>query len=76
MSDYNDIYNYDIEDEIEESVVELKGTIGRGDCLYCKGKHTMKYEGNICFICSNCGKSIYEDLYYRWIAGYEVKTED
>lgn len=87
MREYEDIYDYDIkdnaeyeelfEDETEEEVIErLKDTIGQGDCLYCGAKLAMKYEGQICFICSSCGKSVHEDIYYRWIAGYPVEIED
>lgn len=85
--EYNNIYNYDVEDNMnyeelneneteEEAVERLKHAIGRGDCLYCGGKLTMEYKGNICFICSVCGKSIHEDLYYRWAAGYDIEIED
>lgn len=64
------------EDDIEAEIEKLRGTIGRGTCLYCGAKNTMKYEGNICFVCSSCGKSVHEDLYYRWLAGEEIETED
>jgi hypothetical protein len=85
--EYDRIYNYDIEDsrnyeeldeneDPEEVVERLKGTIGRGDCIYCGGKNTMEYEGHICFICSVCGKAVHEDTYYRWAAGYDIDFED
>lgn len=68
---------YDSEDDVnEEAIEELRGVIGRGDCLYCGAKNAMKYEGHICFICSMCDKSVHEDLYYRWAAGYDIETED
>ena len=84
---YEDIYNYDIEDNTkyeeldeneseEEAIERLKNTIGRGDCIYCGEKLAMQYEGKICFICSKCGQSVHEDIYYRWIAGYLVEIED
>lgn len=85
-NDYDDVY-YDEEDgrmwedldenEDPDDVVEsLRGTIERGDCIYCGGKLTMTHEGNVCFICSKCGKAVDEDIYYRWIAGYPVEFED
>lgn len=86
MREYEDIYDYDIEDntvyeelnedDLDDIIEELRHTIGQGDCLYCGEKLAMKYEGQICFICSSCGKSVHEDIYYRWIAGYPIETED
>ena len=84
---YEDIYNYAIEDEmkyeeldenedIDDIIERLRGTIGRGDCIYCGGKNSMIYEGNICFICNKCGKSVHEDIYYRWIAGEVIEFEE
>lgn len=84
--EYDVIYEYDSEDtrnyeeldeneDPEEAVERLRGIIGRGDCLYCGGKNAMEYEGHICFICSMCGKSVHEDLYYRWAAGYDIEIE-
>lgn len=83
--EYDVIYNYDREDSIndeeldedpEEAIERLRGTIGRGDCLYCDAKHAMEYDGHICFICSECGKSLHEDAYYRWAAGYGIEIEE
>jgi transposase-like protein len=85
--EYDRIYDYCIDDSIdyeeldededlEEAVERLRGSIGRGDCIYCGAKHAMEYEGHICFICSACGKSVHEDVYYRWAAGYTVEFED
>lgn len=85
--EYDLIYDYDEEDSRnyeeldenetpEEAVENLRGTIGRGDCIYCGAKNAMEYEGNICFICNTCGKSCHEDIYYRWAAGYNIDFED
>ena len=85
--EYDRIYGYDIEDsrryeelyeeeDIEEAIERLRNTIGRGDCIYCGAKHAMEYEGHICFICSVCGKSVHEDVYYRWAAGSAIEFED
>lgn len=85
--EYDRIYDYDSEDsrdyeeldenESPESKMErLRGTIGRGDCVYCGAKNAMEYEGHICFVCSKCGKSVHEDIYYRWAAGYDITFED
>lgn len=63
---------YDLDDILEE----LRGNIGRGDCIYCGAKNGMKYEGFICFICSECDRSIHEELYYRWLAGETIEFED
>lgn len=84
---YEDIYDYGIEDntryeeldeneDIEDIIEKLRGTIGRGDCLYCGSKNSMIYEGDICFICKKCGKSVHEDIYYRWAAGEEIEFEE
>lgn len=85
--EYDLIYDYDSEDsrnyeelnenESPEEVIErIKGTVGRGTCIYCNTKDTMEYEGTICFICTKCGMSIHEDSYYRWLAGYPIKFEE
>lgn len=84
--EYDLIYDYDVEnidyeelDENEtedEAIEKIRYTIGRGDCLYCGAKNAMEYEGTICFICSRCGKSVHEEIYYRWAAGYTIELED
>lgn len=84
--EYDLIYDYDIdsidyseldENESEDEAIEkIRYTIGRGDCLYCGAKNGMEYEGTICFICSGCGKSVHEEIYYRWAAGYTIAFED
>jgi hypothetical protein len=85
--EYDIIYNYDIEDsrnyeelyedeDPEEVIERLRGTIASGDCVYCGGKNTMEYVGDICFVCSKCGMSVHEDVYYRWAAGYDLEFED
>lgn len=71
--DYSDL---DENEDPEEAIDRLRGTIGRGDCLYCGAKDAMTYEGYVCFICSECGRSTHEDIYYRWAAGYPVEFED
>ena len=63
-------------DDPEEAVDRIRGTIGQGDCLYCNAKNGMKYDGFICFICSECGMSVHEDIYYRWAAGYPVEFDN
>ena len=70
--DYSELDGYEFEESIDEAIDRLRGTIGRGDCLYCNAKNGMKYDGFICFICSECGNSVHEDTYYRWAAGYPV----
>lgn len=71
--DYSDLSeNEDPEDVIDS----LRGTIGRGDCIYCDSKDSMEYDGFVCFICSHCGKSVHEDIYYRWAAGYPIDFDD
>lgn len=85
--EYDRIYGYDSEDsrnyeELDENetidimIDRLRGTIGRGDCIYCGAKNAMEYEGHICFICSSCGKSVHEDSYYAWAAGELIEFED
>jgi hypothetical protein len=85
--EYDRLYDYDSEDSRnyeeldenetpEEAIEKLRGTIGRGDCIYCGAKNGMEYEGHICFICNTCGQSTHEDIYYRWAAGYPIEFED
>lgn len=81
--EYDEIYdnNMDYEEvdeneDVEDAIERLRGTIGRGDCLVCNAKNGMKYDGFICFICSECGMSVIEDTYYRWAAGYPVEFDN
>ena len=85
--EYNDIYDngddngidyseLDENDDPEEIIDSIRGTVTRGDCILCNAKNAMTYDGFICFICSECGNSVHEDTYYRWIAGYPVSIED
>lgn len=81
--EYEEIYDNNMDyaevdenDDPEEVIESLRGTIGQGDCLYCSAKNGMKYDGFICFICSECGMSVHEDVYYRWAAGYPVSFEE
>lgn len=84
--EYNKIYNYDIKgdtkfedldfDDSDEVIERLRNTIGRGDCLYCNSHLTMEYDGTICFICSKCGRSVHEDVYYKWASGQDIEFED
>lgn len=71
--EYDLIYNYE---NSEEEIEALRDTIGRGDCLYCSSKDAMEYDGQICFICNVCGRSVHEGIYYRWAAGYPIEFED
>lgn len=75
----NIIHDYEELDEnedVEETIERIRNTIGRGDCIYCGAKHAMEYEGHICFICSKCGKSVHEDIYYRWAAGCTIEFDE
>ena len=72
--DYDPIYGEDV--SIEDAIEELRGNVGRGPCIYCGGKNTMTYEGDICFICSKCNMGVHEDIYYRWLAGETIEFED
>ena len=85
--EYEDIYGWDEDDprnyedlseeeDVEARIEELRGTIGRGTCLYCGVRNAMRYEAGTCFICTECGKSVHEDVYYRWIAGEDIEMED
>lgn len=76
--DYDIIYDYDIEDsrnyeeldeneDVENKIDRIRGTIGRGDCMLCGAIDAMRYEGGVCFVCSKCGESVHEDIYYRWL---------
>lgn len=68
--------NDDNAEEIYEAIEELRGTIGRGDCIFCGAKNAMVYDGEVCFICNECGLSCHEDTYYAWAAGYDIETTD
>jgi len=74
---YEDIYtDYPEIDEFQmmKDIDELRGTIAEGSCLFCDGK--MVYTAKCCFICEKCGKSVHEDIYYQWAAGYPLDFED
>lgn len=71
--EYDIIYDEETGESPEDAIERLRGTISKGDCLYCNGKHTMKYTGDICFVCSECGQSVHEDIYYLWAAGYPIE---
>lgn len=82
---YDDDFDYDPDfdptdpdenEDVDAAIEKLRGTIQSGDCLYCNGKNTMKYDGYICFICDKCKMSMHEDMYYRWAAGYPVEFEE
>lgn len=70
---YEDIF--DEEATMEADIEELRGTISEGSCLFCN-KGRMKYTAEVCFICDKCGKSVHEDIYYQWAAGYPVEFID
>ena len=74
--DNDDYSELDENEDVEDAIDRLRGNISSGDCIYCHAKNGMKYEGNICFVCSECGKSTHEDIYYRWAAGYDVEFDD
>lgn len=82
--EYDEIYhgnNMDYEEvdeneDEEEAIERLRGTIGRGDCIICDAHDAMVYDGCCCFICKKCGGSVSEDTYLRWAAGYSVEFED
>ena len=76
--EYEYYYENDAELEgyFEQMANEMRGTVIRGDCIYCRGKNTMYYEGDICFVCTRWRNSIHEDLYYRWLAGGTIEFEE
>lgn len=74
--DYEDFYDGAEEEYYDNAIEELRGTVGRGPCIYCGAKNAMIYEGNICFVCTECNTSIHEDLYYRWLAGGTIQIDD
>lgn len=73
---YESIYELEEEEYYDNAIEDLRGNVGRGTCIYCGGENTMQYEGHICFICTNCGRSVHEDIYYRWLAGDNIEMED
>ena len=85
--EYDDIYN-NFDEESEEILEEpeydnmydeinnIRGTIQRGTCMFCGEENAMKYEGNVCFICSKCNEAVTEDIYYQWLLGYDMEFED
>lgn len=70
--DYSDL---DENEDPEDVIDSLRGTIESGDCMLCGAKNAMRFD-TICFICSECGESVHEDLYYRWAAGYPIESDD
>lgn len=82
-SDYDLYFGYDDDDldfeefdSCDDDVEELRGTISKGTCLYCGENEGMEYTGDICFVCSKCGKSVHEDTYYYWASGHDIEFED
>ena len=73
--EYDIIYDFDGL-YIEERMEDLRGNMGIGTRLYCGTENRMEDEGHICFICSKCGKSVHEDIYYYWAAGGHVDLEE
>lgn len=74
--DYSELDGYEFEDSdetIDAAINGLKGTIGRGDCLYCNAKNGMKYDPCGFFYCDKCKGILDEDIYYRWAAGYPIE---
>lgn len=71
FTDYPEIDTEKLENDIEE----LRGTIAKGSCLFCEDGE-MIYTANCCFICNKCGKSVHEDMYYQWAAGYPIEFDD
>lgn len=59
--------------DVDEMIESMKGTVERGDCLYCGAKDAMVYTGNICFICDKCSKSVHEDIMYAKKLGLPVR---
>lgn len=78
--DEEDSRNYeefdDTEDAMDEAIARLRGTISVGDCMECGAKDAMKYEGNVCFVCSKCKMAVHENLYYLWTAGFPIEDAD
>lgn len=64
------------DEELELAIDAMKGTIEKGDCLYCGEEDSMIYTGNICFICNKCQKSVHEDTFYACRLGLPFVSED
>lgn len=74
--DFMDYDDLDYEDfEREEVIEKLRGTISRGECMYCRKPNAMVYEGEICFVCRSCNNSCHEDIYYQWISGFDIEID-
>lgn len=77
---YDDELGFDPSDpddypDLEEEVDRLRGNVLSGTCYFCGAENGMKFE-ETCFICSECGKSMYAETYYEWLAGYDIEFED
>lgn len=75
----DDSRNYEELDEnesVEDAVERIKNSYGRGDCMFCGTVNGMIRENTMCLICESCGRAVHEDIYFRWLAGYDVEFED
>ncbi len=61
---------------MDDEIDEIRGTIDKGDCLWCHKHNGMKYDPQGFFFCDSCNMMCEEDTYYMWYLGYDVTATD
>lgn len=75
MYDENWIESDDYE-TMDDKIEKIRGTIDKGDCLWCNRRSGMKYYPEGYFLCDRCNMMCEEDTYYMWYLGYDVSATD
>jgi len=73
--DYSELDGYEFTEDEYEIIERMRDEVTGGDCLYCDARDSMEHDGD-CFICSVCGKSVHEDVYFAWAGGIPIEIED
>lgn len=66
----------DDDETMDDKIDEIRGTIDKGDCLWCHKHNGMKYHPEGYFFCDACEMMCDEDTYYMWHLGYDVTATD
>ena len=66
----------DDDETMDDKIEKIRGTIDKGDCLWCNSRNGMKYYPEGYFLCDRCNMMCEEDTYYMWYLGYDVSATD
>ncbi len=73
--DYSELDGCEFEEDEYDIIERMRDEVAGGDCLYCNARDSMVHDGER-FVCSVCGKSVCEDVYFAWAGGIPVEIED